>query len=254
MPAIPPKETAAVPPASLSTLRRLVLTIKCPPRTATSLDGFNYCRHRRHQGATGASRSTEFFRANAGQIFASRASERLRIEREEFLGLADAAQREAADRYQACPLGGGQTVSEGRGDQHRAIDRSAHRGDATGLVDRRAHDREVEPVDAADIAVKNLADMQADIDGSDRLFRGLALFVQVAHAAAQDLLGLERALAGLGWIVGAEQRQRAIADQFQHVAAGLVDRRDGRLGVVVEQRNELARWSAVGDGGVAAQV
>src|SRR5712691_292953 len=168
MPAIPPKETAAVPPASLSTLRRLVLTIKCPPRTAASLGGFNYCRHRRHQGAAGVSRSAEFFPANAGQIFASWESERLRIEREEFLGLADAAQGEAADRYQARPLGGGQTVGEGRGDQHRAIDRSAHRGDATGLVDRRPHDREVEPLDAADIAVKYFADMQPDIDRGDR--------------------------------------------------------------------------------------
>src|SRR5260370_39090221 len=135
MPAIPPKETAAVPPASLSTLRRLVLNIKCPPRTAASLGAFNYCRHRRHQGAAGASRSTEFFPANAGQIFASWESERLGIEREEFLGLADAAQGEAADRYQTHPLGRGKTVAEVRGEQHRAIYRSAHRGDAAGALD-----------------------------------------------------------------------------------------------------------------------
>ena len=70
------------------------------------MDGLIYYRHRRHQEAAGASRSAEFFPANAGQIFASWKSERLWIEREELLGLADAAQGEAADRYQARPLGG----------------------------------------------------------------------------------------------------------------------------------------------------
>ena len=46
-------------------------------------------------------------------------SERLRIEREQVLGPADAAQGEAADRHQRGARSlSGSAVGEGRGDQH----------------------------------------------------------------------------------------------------------------------------------------
>src|SRR4029077_15382077 len=140
MPAIPPNETAAVPPASLSTLRRLVLTITVlpglPPRWTASFSS----HHRRLQAAAGASRSAALLPANTGQIFASWLSERLRIEREQLLGLADAAQGEAADRYQPRALRVRQAVGEGRGDQTRPVNRPTHRRVAAGLVDRRCDD------------------------------------------------------------------------------------------------------------------
>ena len=71
---------------------------------------------------------------------------------------------------------------------------------------------------------------------------------------ARDLLGRERAAAGVGQIVAAEQSQRAVADQLQHVASCLVDGGDDRLGIVVQQRDDLGRLGGVGDGGEAAQI
>src|SRR4249920_2621191 len=191
MPAIPPNETAAVPPASLRTLRRLVLTITVLPGLPSRWTA-SFVRHHRLPAAAGASRSAGLFAANAGQIFASWLSERLRIEREQLLGLADAAQGEAADRYQPRALGVRQAVGEGRGDQHRPVNRSTHRGDTAGLVDRWSNDGEVEPVDTADIAVKYLADMQPDINRGDRPFLGVTLLVQLLHALAHELFGLQR--------------------------------------------------------------
>ena len=64
----------------------------------------------------------------------------------------------------------------------------------------------------------------------------------------------KRATAGVGRIVRLEDRQHAVADQFQHIAARLVDRRDDRIGIVVEEGDDLVRRGGVGDGRVAAQI
>src|SRR5688572_24337502 len=78
------------------------------------------------------------------------AGERTSVEGEQFLRLLDAAQGVAADRDQA--RAGAERGGEGGGDQHLLVDRSAHGGDAAGLVDRRTDDGEVEAVRAADVA------------------------------------------------------------------------------------------------------
>ena len=58
-------------------------------------------------------------------------------------------------------------VCESLREQHIALHRSAQRGDAGNLVDSRTDHREVEPFIAADVAVKHLTDMKADIDICD---------------------------------------------------------------------------------------
>ena len=57
---------------------------------------------------------------------------------------------------------------------------------------------EVEPVDAADVAVEHLADVQAEIEAGHRQARGLAPLVQHGHAAVRVGRGVERAGAGVG--------------------------------------------------------
>ncbi len=106
------------------------------------------------------------------------------IERVEILRAADAAQRVAAGRDQIAPAGSIEPVAEIGRRQEFAIDRAAHRGNAADFVDRRSHHGEVEPVLAADIAVKYLADMQPDIGRGDRTAFCVAARVERAHVAA----------------------------------------------------------------------
>ena len=108
-------------------------------------------------------------------------------------GSADAAQRVAADRDQPRAVrfvGGG---GEGRRQQHVALDRAAHGGDAADLVDGRADDGEVEPVGAADIAVEHLADMQAEIGLGDRQAGGGAARVDVGDPRRASDVGASSA-------------------------------------------------------------
>src|SRR3954451_14591842 len=104
----------------------------------------------------------------------------LGIERVEILRAADATQRVAAGGDEIAPAGGVEALVEFRRGQQLAIDRTAHRGDAADLVHGRTDHGEIEPVLAADIAVEDLADMQADIrrtwwDGPPRPASGSAL-------------------------------------------------------------------------------
>src|SRR3954451_15727047 len=95
----------------------------------------------------------------------------LRIERVEILRAADATQRVAAGGDEIAPAGGVEALVELRRGQQLAIDRTAHRGDATDLVHGRTDHGEIEAVLAADIAVEDFAGLQADIGrrgGRDR--------------------------------------------------------------------------------------
>src|SRR5688500_15617368 len=88
----------------------------------------------------------------------------LRIDREELLRAADAAEGVAADRDEAGAVLRARGGGEGGREQHHLVGRAAHRGDARRLVDGGADDGEVEPVLAADVAVEDLADMEPEID------------------------------------------------------------------------------------------
>ena len=177
---MPVNATAAAPPASLITLRRLVFTIlfppeDSPPRWAASLlrvivgvrrqraqvgprnfpaTAVKFSPGGRYKSVCGSSVNSSLARPTPR-----------RAKRPTDTSVARSALR--------------QRVGEIRRDQQRPVDRAAHRGDAAGLVDRRPDDREVQPVDAADIAVEHLADMQADIDRRGRPLLGPAPLVQL---------------------------------------------------------------------------
>jgi hypothetical protein len=55
-------------------------------------------------------------------------------------------------------------------------------------------------------------------------------------------------------VVAGEHRKHAVADQFEYVAAGRVNRIDRGLCIIVEKRNDLAGFNALADRGRAAQV
>ena len=173
--------------------------------------------------------------------------------RPRFLRLADATQHKAADRGEWRRIRT-QRLDESGGEQQRPVDRAAHRGDAADLVDRRTDDGEVEPVGAADIAIEDVTDMQAEIHVGDRQHAGRAPPVQRCDVPGCGLRRVESPAAGTAAVVEVEDGQHAVAHQLEHVAALLVDGADDRLGIVVEHRNDLVGCCAVGDLGVATQI
>ena len=68
------------------------------------------------------------------------------------------------------------------------------------------------------------------------------------------MLGAQGGPLGRGHVVAGEHRQHAIADQLEHVAAGLMDGVDRGLRIVVEKRNDLAGADGFADRGRAAQI
>ena len=134
-----------------------------------------------------------------------------------------------------------------------AVYRTAHGGDAAGFVDGGADNGEVEAVLAADIAVEDIADMQADIDVATGSPRPCASRAD-DRRWRRSRFGAHRRYASLPRLRAGEDRQRAVADQFQHIAAGLLDRQDNGFGIVVEQRNEMVRVDGFRQARVAGHV
>src|SRR4051794_21900435 len=134
------------------------------------------------------------------------------------------------------------------------VPESTQPGDAASPVHRRPHDREVEAVVAADVAVEHLADMQAEIRLGVRQAGAAAAFVQRPDARPHRRLGPECAGAGLARIADREDRERPVADELEHVASGLGHARDDGLGVIVEERDDLARVGRFGQAREAAQI
>src|ERR1041385_7885138 len=114
---------------------------------------------------------------------------RERIEREKLLRALDAAQRVTPDRDKPATLQSRHRFRESLRQQDAALDRTAHRGDASDLIDRRSDDGEIESLVAADIAVEHLADMEAEIDlGRGQIVAGPAP-VEIGATVPQPLLG-----------------------------------------------------------------
>ena len=148
---------------------------------------------------------------------------RFLIEGEEFLWPGDAAQGVASDGYEPA-VGFADGAGEGRGDQHRLVDIAAHVGDPAYFVDRRADDGKIEAFAAADVAIKNFADVKTQLHIGGRQALGGAPVVHHGDRSACLSRGIERRMAGGGAIRCGEDRQRAVADQFEHIAAVLVNR------------------------------
>src|ERR1700722_6782100 len=89
------------------------------------------------------------------------------VERVEFLCLRDTPQRVAANRPQPLSIYGMGRSDKGFRKQYVAFNRTTHRGYAAYFIDGRANHCKVHSLEAADIAVKDLANMQAKIDLRD---------------------------------------------------------------------------------------
>ncbi len=83
---------------------------------------------------------------------------------------------------------------------------------------------------------------------------GRAAAVQLLDALGRGGGGGNRRAAGRGAVLRAEDREHAIADQLEDVAAAGVDRRDHGVGVVVQERDDLLGCGRIGDRRVASQV
>src|SRR5207248_11778685 len=107
------------------------------------------------------------------------------------------------------------------------------------LVDGRTYDGEIEPVFAADIAVIDLADMQADIGRRGRPALPRAAGIEGDDVLSKLMFGSQRGPPLGGHVVAGEHRQHAIANQLEHVAAGIMDGVDRSLRMIIEERNDL---------------
>src|ERR1043165_7787101 len=85
---------------------------------------------------------------------------------------------------------------------------------------------EVEPFGRADVAVEHLADVKAEIHVGDGKAVRRAALVHLGDALPRRDRRGERRIARTLAAVGVEDRERAVADQLEHVAALLVDRRN----------------------------
>ena len=68
------------------------------------------------------------------------------------------------------------------------------------------------------------------------------------------MLGAKRRLARGRHVLAGEDREHAVADQLQHVAAGLMNGVDRGFRIIVEERNDLVGPDALGNPGRAAQI
>ena len=118
---------------------------------------------------------------------------------------------------------------------------AAQRLDAAGLVDRRADDREIEPVLGADVAEHHLAEMERDVERHDGRAGGGPVHVE-ARDAVQRFEGRRQRPAAQRVGVGAldvEHREQTIAEKLEHVAAIGVHRPHHALEIIVERGDDL---------------
>jgi hypothetical protein len=140
-------------------------------------------------------------------------------------------------------------------DHQVAIQITGERFEPGGQVDGGADGRKVEPAGAADVAVEDVAEMQRHAVAMDRFANLLAL-----HVGRRDAqLGFpgrgERRLAGRAGIAGhGEDREQAVADELQHLAAVPFDRRHQAVEVAVQCADHPMTRQLVAQGREAAQV
>src|SRR5918996_5101086 len=135
-------------------------------------------------GCSGRQHGTATPRAKGGSVA---------VQGVDRLGAAHAAQAVAPDRDQ--PVGGvGGRAGERLRDQQVAIVLPAQGLDPARLVDGRADDGEVEPIDAADIAVEHVTEMEHDVDIHDELVGRGALYPKLTHATQHFRGSIERGI------------------------------------------------------------
>src|SRR5262249_45528637 len=124
------------------------------------------------------------------------------------------------------------------GSDDRAAELAGKLFQPRGEVHCRPDDGEVEPVAAADIAVKHLADVQCQAETD-----GVAAGVPSRCRHSGDALsrvkrGGKRApahRAGIGFRRDRENREQAVSHKFEHLAASLEDWRHLAIEITIEQ-------------------
>src|SRR5262249_18437204 len=146
-------------------------------------------------------------RGRAGTASAT-ALDEVGVECEKLACVADPTECETADRDEAGALARARCRDEVRRHQHAAIDRAAHRRNPARLVHRRPDHCEVQTIVAADVAVEDVADVEAQVDRGDGSSLGGAPDVQRRDPGSKPRLGLERPPASGSRIVVLEDRER----------------------------------------------
>src|SRR5712692_7364038 len=174
------------------------------------------------------------------------------IDGEDLLLLGNVAQLEKTDRSQ----GLARRRREIPRDQQRIPGQLGLLFEPTGEIDGWADDRAVEPMRRADIAVADIAEMKRQPEAQRLLAVGTALLVQLGHRRKGVSCGLQRRPATCAEIVGLrrENRQHTVADEFENLAAGALDRPDHALEPLVQDLDERGERQRVGHPGEAAQI
>ena len=161
------------------------------------------------------------------------------VQAEDALRASDARQAEGPDRHQRVL---GMHGERGR-PQHRAAEPAGQLFETRDEVDGRPDAGEIKPVAAANIAVQHLADMQSQPkahalgdgevgDCGSRLERGS----QTGGAGGGDA----------GIIADREDREQAVTDEFQYLAAPFEDCWNLAVEIAVQQFGQLRRRQPVG--------
>jgi hypothetical protein len=134
------------------------------------------------------------------------------------------------------------------------VERAAERRDAHGLVHGRAEHCEVQARLAADIAVEHLAGVEREIGARRGQAPRPTIGAERVGRAASRVPGAQRGGAGVGGVGPLERRQDAVAHELQDLPALGLDGVDLRLGIGVEQVEQLLPRQTVGQAREVFQV
>src|SRR6516225_385634 len=129
--------------------------------------------------------------------------------------------------------------------------------DPRGEVHGRADHRKVEPVGGADIAKHDLAEMQADANPHLGAVGGAKCLVDGGETFEPLQRGFEGLHAGfreITVIVGWEDREHSVAQEFEGFPLASLYRCDDRVKVIVEKLDHLLAGQPIGQGGEIAHV
>jgi len=183
-----------------------------------------------------------------GRSAPARLGEGREVEGEQLLRTGDAAEEEATERHETTAGLAARQREGGRGDD-RSLDSPAHALEPGRLVDRRAQNREVEPLGAADVAVEHLAQVQPHEETGRRLPCRPPLRPEPIDPLERGLCGVESGPTGcVLLLVEREDREHTVAHELQDLAAELRDRVEDGTGISVEQSHEPVRGQHVGEG------
>ena len=123
--------------------------------------------------------------------------------------------------------------------QDRPVERPAQPFQPADQIDGGADRGEVEPVGRADIAPEHLAEMQRGAEAQGRQALAPARFIEMRHSGPRRGDRAQRRVAGAARRRSddGKDREHAVADEFQHLAAEGVDRTGNAVEPVIERRD-----------------